>query len=551
MLTSLHIRNYILIDSLDVDFPEGLAIITGQTGAGKSIILGALSLLLGAKADASAICSGADSCVVEAEFDIEREELRRVLEENEIEWDGGHLLIRRVVHSSGRARSFINDSPVPVPVLAEISSRLIDIHSQHQSLMLTDRGFQLSMLDSFAGNAAILAECRASWQKLNSLKSELRQTEDRLSRLSSEKDYNEARFRQLDSAVIRNGELAELDEEQKTLANAEEIKNSLCSAEELLMPSDDSAVSVVAALKEAQKLLSSISRYIPATESLAGRLESSRIELDDIISEISALNSKVDVSGSRLEAVEQRMSLIYELFRKFGCGSESELISLRERLSEAIYDSSALEMKVESLRKDIKDAETVYLAAAAGLHSARLEASGAFASSIQSQLRYLELDSAVFSVDVAAAGPGPDGTDSVSFLFDASGKNPKEVSKCASGGEISRIMLCLKAMMAKFEEMPTMIFDEIDTGVSGSVADKMGSMICDIGRDMQVFAITHLPQVAAKGDAHFLVSKSVGDETRSTIKKLSHEERVMEIARMLSGSTVTGEAIANAKSLLG
>lgn len=550
MLTSLHIRNYILIESLDVDFPEGLVIITGQTGAGKSIILGAMSLLLGTKADASAIHSGADSCVVEAEFDIEAEDIKSILDANDIEWDGGHLVIRRVIHSTGRARSFINDSPVPVAVLTEISSRLVDIHSQHQSLMLTDRSFQLSILDSFAGNSDLLAKCRSAWHDLVSLRSELRQAQERLSKLSSEKDYNEAQFRQLELASIRDGELAELEEEQKALANAEEIKHNLCASMELLMPLDESAMAVSSALKEAQKHLSSISSFLPTALSIAQRLESSRIELDDILSEIEILNSKVDVSDGRLESVEQRMSLIYELFRKHSCSTEAELIALHDRLSAALYDSSSLEMRIAALEKDIKAAESLYDGVASSLHDSRNAASEAFASSIQDKLRFLELDRAVFSVGITSCAPAPEGTDAVTFLFDAAGKNPRELGKCASGGEISRIMLCLKAMMARFEEMPTMIFDEIDTGVSGSVADKMGSMICEMGKDMQVFAITHLPQVAAKGQAHFLVSKSMGDETLSTIKKLSPEERVMEIARMLSGAVITDEAIANAKSLL-
>jgi len=551
MLTSLHIRNYILIDSLDIDFPEGLVIITGQTGAGKSIILGAMSLLLGAKADASAIHSGADSCVVEAEFDIREEDVKGILEENEIEWDGGHLVIRRVVHSTGRARAFINDFPVPVTVLSEISSRLVDIHSQHQSLMLTDKAFQLSILDSFAGNSQLRSECRSVWQQLSSLRTELRQAKERLDRLESEKEYNEAQYKQLEAAAIREGELAELDEEQRALANAEEIKHSLCASEELLMPADEAATSVSSALKEAQKYLNSIGKYLPAAQDLASRLESSRIEIDDILSEINTLNSKVDVSESRLEEVEQRMSLIFELFRKYSCGSEAELIALKDKVSETLFDSTSLELKIDSIKKSIADSEAKYADMAAKLHLARSNASGPFASNIQDKLRFLELDDAVFSVEISPTVPGAEGTDVVSFLFDASGKAPREVGKCASGGEISRIMLCLKAMMARFEEMPTMIFDEIDTGVSGSVADKMGSMICEMGKDMQVFAITHLPQVAAKGQAHFLVSKSIGDNTFSTIKKLSPEERVMEIARMLSGAVVTDEAIANAKSLLG
>lgn len=550
MLASLHIRNYILIDSLDVGFPEGLVIITGQTGAGKSIILGALSLLMGAKADAAVISGGADSCVVEAEFDVERDSIRGLLEENDVEWDGGHLIIRRVIHSSGRSRSFINDTPVTVGLLSSISSKLIDIHSQHQSLLLTDRQFQLSVLDGFAGNGPALERCRSLWHDLCAMRSELEKLRVELARVEAGREYNESQYSQLSAAALRDGELAELDVEQKALANAGEIKQCLTSAQMQFQPEDEALLPLTSALKEAQKQLSRVGTFLPAASALAERIDSSRIELDDIVSELEMLNAGLDVSPERLEAVENRQSLIFELLRKHGCATEAELISLRDRLSAELFDSSEMERKAEELEKRIDAAEAEYLSAAADLHRMRAEAAEPFASSIRERLRFLELDTAVFDVVLSDCQGGPSGTDSVTFLFDASGKSPKDVSKCASGGEISRIMLCLKAIMARNEEMPTMIFDEIDTGVSGSVADKMGSMICEMGADMQVFAITHLPQVAAKGDAHFVVSKSVGDVTTSTIKKLSREERVMEIARMLSGSAITDEAVANARKLL-
>lgn len=550
MLRALHIRNYILIDSLDVDFPEGLIIITGQTGAGKSILLGALSLLMGSKADAGVISEGADSCVVEGEFDSCDDSVHSILDENDIEWDGGHLVIRRVVHGSGRSRSFINDSPVPLGVLASIAARLVDIHSQHQSLMLADHGFQLSVLDHFAGNGALIEECGSAWTALQSIRTELGAARQRRARMEADHDYNASRYARLESASLRVGELEELEAEQRQLANAEEIKLSLNAVDELFNPQEDGGLMGLGAmLKEASRQLSRISRYVDVT-SIVERLESTRIELDDVESELDEINSRIDVSPERLQAVEDRMSLLYDLLKKYSCSDIESLIAVRDELSEALFDSTALDDRINELEDAERTQSALVEAAAARLHESRAAASGPFSKSIEESVRHLELDRAVFRVELNPAETGPSGADAVSFLFSANGRNPVDVSKCASGGEISRIMLCLKAMMARFAEMPTMIFDEIDTGVSGSVADKMGTMICEMGKSMQVFAITHLPQVAAKGNAHFLVSKGAGERVTSTMQKLSPEERVMEIARMLSGSVITDAAVANARTLI-
>lgn len=550
MLSSLHISNYILIDSLDISFPEGLVIITGQTGAGKSILLGALSLIAGAKADASQISEGADSCVVEAEFDGADEAVRAILEENDIEWDGGHLIIRRVIHASGRSRSFVNDTPVQIGLLQEISDRLFDIHSQHRSLLLTDRAFQLQMLDYFAGNAGLLASCRESWQKLQSMQSELAAMRSRLSALKADSEYNAAQFRQLDMANLRPGELAGLEEEQKGLANAEQIKESLASALNLFDPSE--GLSVDASLKEASRQLEHISRYLPSASELAERIESARIELADVEAEISDMDSRVDLSPEHLAEVEDRMSLLYSLLKKHGCRTEEELIAVRDELNEALFDTSSLEEKSAELEASIAACYAGYKSVCASLSQSRKSAAPRFASEILESLRFLELDRASFDVALEAAAESASGTDRVTYLFSATGTRPADVAKCASGGEISRIMLSLKAMMARFVGMPTLIFDEIDTGVSGSVADSMGRMVCDMGANMQIFSITHLPQVAAKGEAHYVVSKSVSADGRtvSSIRKVTGEERVKEIARLLSGATITDAAIANAETLL-
>ena len=562
MLKALHIKNYVLIDSLDIEFPAGLVIITGQTGAGKSILLGALSLVMGSRADSSVIGAAGDNCVVEAEFEVNDEDgsLRQYLDENEIDFDPidgkGQLTIRRILNSNGRSRSFVNDSPAPLKVLSMLSSRLIDIHSQHETMLLRDKQFQMSMLDHFAGDSGLLQSCRTRWERLTGLKNDLDEVNANLSRTNAEKDYNQAQFERLYSAHLKDGELEELETEQKQLANAEEIKSSLYQVENYFSPSGDDAqddrMSIDSMLKESSRILDKLSSYIPSASALSERIESARLELDDVLSEVSDLESGTEISDERLQEVEERLSLLYDLLKKYSCTQVSELIELRDRLSESLADTSVLEARKSALEKEIREAEKDLADACSDLHDARAKAVPGFSENICNSIRSLELDRAVFDVVLEPGKPGPDGSDTILFRFSSTGKSPVDVAKCASGGEMSRIMLCLKAMMARYTNMPSMIFDEIDTGVSGSVADKMGSMICSMGDYMQVFAITHLPQVAAKGDAHYIVTKEFdGDRAISSIRKISGEDRVMEVARILSGSRVTPEAIANAKSLLG
>ena len=551
MLKALSVKNYVLIDSLEIDFPEGLIIITGQTGAGKSIILGALSLLMGAKADASAIADGADSCVVEAVFEAPGDAgLKRILVENDIE--EGELTMRRVVNRSGHSRAFVNDCPVNLPLLTEISSHLVDIHSQHQNLALADRQFQLSALDLYAGDGDLLGEYRKAYETLRALRSELSAVTEKLERLAAERDYNEARFRRLEAAALRDGELEELEAEQQRLANAEEIKENLCEIEAFFNPGDD-FLSPDGGMRKSINILSRLSKYLPETSALSERLASARIELADIVSEVSEINSRVDVSTERLQAVEERLSALYAMLKAYSCSTVAELIAERDRYSEALFDSDSLDMRRQELERDASDAAVRLGALAAQLHAARAGAAAPFSEAVMRSLRFLELERAEFTVSLTEIPAGPSGVDAVQFLFSADGRDPSDLSKCASGGELSRIRRSLKAMLARYMEMPTLFFDEIDSGVSGSVADRMGSMICEMGRDMQVFAITHLPQVAAKGDAHYLVSKAAGPDGRtvSTIVALDSEGRVRELARMLSGSVVTDAAIANAKALLG
>ena len=555
MLSRLQVRNYVLIDSLEIDFPEGLIIITGQTGAGKSILLGALGLVMGSKADSSMVSEGADNCVVEAEFETSDMSIRDVLEENEAEWEDGHLTIRRVVNRSGRSRAFVNDCPVPVTVLQDIASRLVDIHSQHQTLLLNDKAFQLDILDHYAGVTGLRQECARLWKMLSELRNELKGIDEKLARLAGERDYNEAQLKQLEAASLREGELEELEEEQKQLANAEEIKAGLAAVEELFTSASSGGdlPSVTSSLKEAGKQLVKVGRYVPAASELAERVETCRRELEDILDEVVTVNSGTALSETRLEEVENRMSLIYGLLQKHSCADLAELIAFRDRLSDTLVDSTLLEEKRMELKAQVAETQVQLNDIASRLHDQRASAALPFASSIAESIREMELPYAVFEVILNDVPVSATGCDSIEFRFSSTGKNAVDVAKCASGGEMSRIMLALKSMMARYANMPTMIFDEIDTGVSGSVADKMGSVICAMGEFMQVFAITHLPQVAAKGSAHYMVSKSIDPESSkavSTIKKLSDEQRVMEVARMLSGSELTDAAVANAKSLI-
>ena len=545
MLRSLHVRNYVLIDSLEIDFPEGLVIITGQTGAGKSILLGALGLVLGGKADASLVGPRGDACVVEAEFSVGADvALKSLLRDNDLE-ESDALVIRRTLNRTGRSRSFVNDEPVSLPVLQSLAERLIDIHAQHQTLRLADPAFRMALLDHYAGNDDRLTACHTAWNALQGLRKELAEVTDQLQRLASEKEWNEALYARLDAARLRDGELEELEDEQKRLAHAEELKELLGGCEDLL---DAPETPLAAQLKEAGKRVARAARFLPSLEPLVQRLESARLELEDIVEELESTSERVDVSPDRLERVEERMALLYDLLKRHGVQTIGELIAERDRLSEALFDSSALQERKTELEKAVSKAEKAYDAAADALHDARGKASEGFASAILKSLAFLELDHAVFQVELADAPKGPLGRDAVRFLFSSTGKAPQDLAKVASGGELSRIMLSLKAMMARFTAMPTLIFDEIDAGVSGSAADKMGQMICQMGESMQVFAITHLPQVAAKGSAHYLVAK---ENDVTSIRQLSPEGRVQEIARMLSGSVVTEAAVANAEALLG
>ncbi len=531
MLRKLTIQNYALIDSLDITFPEGLIIITGETGAGKSILLGAISLLLGHKAEASVFNDPAKNCVVEAEFDDD-------------------LILRRVISPAGRSRSFMNDEPVTLAELTEISNKIIDIHGQHQHLLLSDAAFQLSVLDHYCGAMEDLERYKRVYDDHKSKTEELVKLQKEIDALSSDAEYRDFQLRQLEEAKLVDGELEELEMEQSQLANAESIKGSIHSVAELFNPYESS---LVQNLKDASNILSKLSGYLPSFEELAARLDSARLEVEDIEQEVERAGEGINISPERLEQVEERMSQLYSLTKKHHCNTIAELIAIRDSLRNTLDGAEELLQRRGDLEREIAELDSERNRLAQELSKKRGEGAPRLSKCIEEAVRSLEMPRAIFSVEVAESGKlTPKGGDTLSFLFSANGDSRlSDISKVASGGELSRVMLALKSVMARLTTLPTMIFDEIDTGVSGKIADRMGSMIGEMGENMQIFSITHLPQIASKKGAHFLVYKEfVGDGAKTHIRQLSEQERVMELARMLSGANLTDAAVENAKELL-
>jgi len=533
MLKRLLIENYALIDHLDISFPGELVIITGETGAGKSILLGALSLVLGGRTDISVVKDPSRNCVVEAVF----------------EHGGQERIFRRVISTQGRSRSFIDDEPVPMDQLRATSSTLVDIHSQHQQLLLAERSFQQNVLDSYAGISGAVAAHARNYQAMLDAAKALDTLDAEIAAAERERDYLEFQYRQLDEASPREGELEELEDEQRRLAHSESVKEQLSRVEQLFEGEDSSLES---RLKEITSSLEKVATYYPEFEALRLRVDSARIELKDIRQESVSLGEKVSFSPQRLEEVDNRLATLYTLLRKFSVTSVSGLLALRDEISARLGAGMDRQLAREGLSRKLESLRTSCLDSAEAIHSARVKAAPGLAALLQDQVRSLEMPHARFDVEVTRREAlTADGFDDIGFLFDANERGLKPLSKCASGGELSRIMLCIKSLLAEYQGMPTLIFDEIDAGVSGSVAEKMGRLIARMGTRMQVIAITHLPQVASKGSAHFLVYKEPGPEgMRSGIRQVDGEERLREIARMLSGENITPEALANAGVLL-
>ncbi len=551
MLKSLSISNYALIEKLEISFPDGLIIITGETGAGKSILLGAISLLLGAKASKEILKDSDQNCVVEALFTIESTpETNSLFNENLME-PTTELLIRRVISPTGRTRSFVNDQPVNALFLKDISEKIIDIHAQHEHLLIGNSNFRLQVLDSYAKNKAIKEIYKLAFIRQKELEEKRRDLEEKLAKEEEEFDYNSFRNKQLEEAALVIGELEEIEEEHKILSNAQEIKATLYQIVQLLNPNE---TSIVQTLREIETLLTKISSSVHVTSQMAQRVESCRIELKELERETSELADTINSNPKKATVLEERLSLLYDLFNKYKVSTIEELISIKEEYSSKLNLTGNYREELKQTEKELIESSKDLSEKAKALTETREKASSSFSIEMTQKIKELEMPFAQFNAQIKGHDQYDiNGKESIEFFFSANKEiATREISKVASGGELSRIMLCLKAIMARGAQMPTLIFDEIDSGVSGSIADKMGLLIGELSNNMQLFAITHLPQIASKGDCHLLVYKEEGERgaASSKIRKIEDQERIMEIARMLSGSELTPAAIANAKVFL-
>jgi len=549
MLRKLYIQNYAIIDELTIEFQPGLNIITGETGAGKSILLGALMLILGQRVDASVLKDQSKSCIVEGEFDISSYDLDDFFRVNDLDYNPT-TIVRRQIGESGKSRAFINEIPVNLTLLKELGDRLIDIHSQHQNLLLGTSRFQLNVVDTYAIPKNLQSAYLETYLNYRQLEAELKKLEDEAANFGRDFDYLQHQLEELRAANLKEGELEELEIEQAKLTHATEIKSAL---EFTINAASNDETSAIALLKEASASLKKISPYYPAADELEHRLESCRIELRDIVDEAERRSSQVNVDDELLASVSQRIDLLYTLLQKHRKGTMTELIAYRNSIEERVNHISGMEFNLETRRKDLERRGHELRKKADELSILRRKAAAPIEQSITELLIQLGIKHAIFKVDIQPVNEfQPWGTDRVTFYFSANSQiPPMELSKIASGGELSRVMLSLKSLLVKASGLPTIIFDEIDTGVSGEIADKMGSIIHTMAKNMQVINITHLPQIAAKGKTHFLVYKE-NQELRSTtgIKLLTPEERVVEIAKMLSGEKVSDAAILNARELL-
>lgn len=552
MLQSIHIQNYALIDRLDIDFTSGFSVITGETGAGKSIILGAIGLLLGQRADVKAIKNGASKCVVEAKFRIATYDMEAFFEENDIEYESEECIIRRELSANGKSRAFINDTPASLAQMKVLGERLIDVHSQHQNLLLNKEGFQLNILDILAQDDKQLADYHRLYTTYKQVSRELEEFIAQAEKSRQDEDYIRFQLEQLEDADLKEGEQTSLEQEAETLSHAEDIKAGLYKAGQLIDGDESGGLSLV---KEAMQTLQSVSRvYTPAQE-WGERLNSCYIELKDISREISGVQEEIEFNPARLDFVNERLNLIYNLQQKHRVDSVEALIELTDKYRNQLNTITSFDETIAKLNKRKEDLYAQVLAQAAVLTECRSRSARQIEEQMQALLIPLGMPNVRFAVEMTTRKePDAKGMDSVTFLFSANKNGTlQNVASIASGGEIARVMLSLKAMIAGAVKLPTIIFDEIDTGVSGSIAEKMALIMQDMGKqNRQVISITHLPQIAARGIAHYKVYKEDTETgTNSHIRLLTREERVREIANMLSGSTLTEAALNNARALLG
>ena len=550
MLKHLYIKNFTLIDELDIELYQGFSVITGETGAGKSIILGALGLLLGQRADSKAIKQGAEKCVIEAHFDLSRYGMTDFFEENEIEYDAADCIVRRELTASGKSRAFINDTPVQLSLLKELGEQLVDIHSQHQNLLLNKQDFQLNVVDIIAGDEKELLLYQQAYTQYHATEKELSTLKESIEQNRQNADFLQFQFEELTQANLAEGEQEELEQKSETMSHSEEIKSALYEADNALSADQ---TGVVGSLRTALSAIRQIEKVLPDASELVERLDSSYIELKDIAQEISSQMEHVDFDPAELDAINNRLDKLYDLEKKYHVETVEELIAKRDELKIQLGRIENSDEALAELQQKLAAQLAQAQKAAEILTQMRTKAAKQIEKEMQGRLMPLGMPNVRFSIEMNQEPLNASGQDKVAFLFSANTSTPLQpISQVASGGEIARVMLSLKAMISGAVKLPTIIFDEIDTGVSGKTAEKMAEIMQEMGHhERQVISITHLPQIAALGSAHYKVEKEeTAKGTISRMRKLSDDERVLEIAQMLSGSNVSEAAISNAKQLL-
>ena len=550
MLRQLYIRNFTLIDELDITFKPGFSVITGETGAGKSIILGAIGQILGNRADARMVKAGCDKCVIEAHFDLSNYDMESFFNDNDIDYEPEDCIIRRELKANGKSRAFINDTPVALTTERELGQQLVDLHSQHQNLLLQKEDFQLNVVDIIAHNSQLLNDYRTLFDGYAKAKAALREKEEECEKDRANEDFLRFQADELVKAQLVDGEQEELEQELETLSHAEDIKGALFDADNLLSGDDRC---ITQSCKTMLSRLSDIGDVYPAIRQVTERIDSAYIELKDIARDISNLAESIDFDPARLTMANERLDTIYTLQKKHHVESVAELIAIRDSLTARLNDITNSEDMLEDMRRQVEDMHRKATEAAARLTESRQEAARHVTEQLLAQMTALGMPNARFEIKFETKELAVDGADRISYMFSANKNVPLEpIAQVASGGEVARVMLSLKAMISGAVKLPTIIFDEIDTGVSGRVAEMMAQIMRQMGRaDRQVISITHLPQIAALGTTHYKVEKTDTDDTTiSRMRMLGHDERITEIAQMLSGSNISDAAIENAKSLL-
>ena len=551
MLKHLYIKNFTLIDELDISLYEGFSVITGETGAGKSIILGAIALLLGQRADSKTIKQGAEKCVIEAHFDLSRYNMQAFFDENDIEYDADDCIIRRELTAAGKSRAFINDTPVALSMLKELGDQLMDVHSQHQNLLLNKQDFQLEVVDIIADDAAQLAKYQQTYTAYQAAEKELAELQAAIERNRENRDFLQFQYEELENAHLVEGEQEELEQRSDTMEHSEDIKSALYTTDNALSADQNG---VIEQLRSSLSALRSIEAVYPEVGDLIQRIDSSYIDLKDVAHEISSLLESVDFDPAELDQVNNRLDRIYELEKKYHVDAIEALIEKREMLHQQLQAIENGDESLDEVKARVSQLEVQARKEAEALTKLRTKAAKKIEDEMQKRLVPLGMPHVRFSIQLTTIELGVNGCDRVSFLFSANTSTPLQpVSQVASGGEIARVMLSLKAMISGAVKLPTIIFDEIDTGVSGKTAEMMAQIMKEMGgHGRQVISITHLPQIAALGSVHYKVEKNeTANGTTSKMRQLDADERVREIAQMLSGSDVSEAAIQNAKALLG